>query len=67
MTIKKVKIIQTVEVSYEDFVDIDFKPPSNYFIRLATGDYLFYRSRDREAIQQQVNKDFDNRYQVRKV
>ena len=64
MTVKK-KEVQTVLVSYEDYVDVDFNPPSKYFIRLATGDYLYMKTNKRSVAQEYVNENYDNLYVIR--
>lgn len=45
-------------VSYAELIDIDFKPPSNFYIKDAMQNYIFYSSRDRQKVQQFVDDEF---------
>lgn len=45
-------------VSYAELTDIDFKPPSNFYIKDAMQNYIFYSSRDRQKVQQAVDDEF---------
>lgn len=56
------KQIESVIVSYEDYVDLEFVPPSKWYIRNATGDYEFVKVQKREKAQQ----FFDEKYGVGK-
>lgn len=56
------KIIESIIVSYEDFVDMDFNPPAKYYIRNANGDYEFLKGNKREVVQ----AFFDDKYGVGK-
>jgi len=50
--------IKTTIVSFEDFSDDDFTKPSNYYIRIATGDFYFIHTRDRLLAQQVIDDEF---------
>lgn len=54
----KQKDIQTILVTFEQFSEWDFLPTGSFFIRIASGDYLFYKSADRAKIQYQIDRDF---------
>lgn len=56
------KQIESVSVSYEDFVDLEFMPPSKWYIRNVIGDYEFVKVQKREKAQQ----FFDEKYGVGK-
>lgn len=58
MSEKSVKTIKTVVVTYEDFSQWDFIPVGSFYIRMATGDYLFLKTSDRKAAQTFVNNEF---------
>lgn len=58
MSEKSIKTVKTVVVSYEQFSEWDFLPPGSFYIRVATGDYLFLKTSDRKAAQQYVNNEF---------
>lgn len=64
MTSKK-KQLETVLVSYEDWCHPEFSPPSAYFIRIATGDFLFMKTNKRSIAQEFVNDNYDNLYVIR--
>lgn len=55
MTEQKKKVVKTVRVTFEEFTDYDFIPCGSFFIRDATGDYLFFKTSDRQAAQQESN------------
>ena len=52
------KQIETVVVTYEQFSDWEFNPPGSYFIRISTGDFIFYKTADRLKAQVQIDLDF---------
>lgn len=56
------KQIESVIISYEEFVDLEFTPPSKWYIRNAIGDYEFIKVQKREKAQQ----FFDEKYGVGK-
>ncbi len=43
---------KTTVISYSEFIDDDFKKPSNHYIKNAMGDFTFFHSRDRATCQQ---------------
>lgn len=43
--------IKTVVVTYEQFSDYLFNPPGSFFVRMATGDYMFFKSSNRAKCQ----------------
>ena len=63
MTTKN-KTPETKLVSYTTFNNADFKPPSRFFIRLATGDYLFIKCQ-RKAAENYVQEEFGGKYKLR--
>lgn len=52
------KQIETVVVTFEQFSDWEFNPPGSYFIRISTGDFIFYKIADRLRAQAQIDLDF---------
>lgn len=52
------KPIETIVVPYEQFSDYLFIPPGLFFIRIATGDFVFYKTSDRVKAQKQIDDDF---------
>ena len=50
--------IKTTVISFEDFSDDDFTKPSNYYVRMATGDFYFVHTRDRLTAQQVIDDEF---------
>lgn len=55
---KAEKPIESILVTYEQFSEWTFIPPGSFFIRIATGDYIFYKTASRQKAQQQANLDF---------
>lgn len=53
-----VKVIKTVVVKFEAFSEWDFVPPGSFYIRAASGDYLFLKTSDRQAAQAFVNTEY---------
>ena len=56
------KQVESIVVSYEDFVDLEFNPPSKWYVRNGSGDYEFVKLQRREKAQQ----FFDEKYGVGK-
>lgn len=56
------KQLESVIVNYENFIDLEFTPPSKWYIRNAIGDYEFVKVQKREKAQQ----FFDEKYGVGK-
>ncbi len=52
------KEIETKVVSMEEFCDMDFKSPSNFWIKNCLGEYCFFVTRDRIKAQQKCNEMF---------
>lgn len=52
------KVIKTVVVKFEKFSEWDFIPPGSFYIRPASGDYLFLKTSDRKAAQAFVNNEY---------
>lgn len=50
-------ILKTTVVSYDEFADIDFKPPSTYYIRDAQG-YVFIHTRGRDKAQEWADTQY---------
>lgn len=55
---EKVKVLNTVAVDYETFSEWDFIPPGSFFIRDASGWFIFLKTSDRKAAQDHVNKEY---------
>ena len=49
---------KTTVVSFENFSDDDFNKPSNYYVRMATGDFYFVHTRDRLTAQEVIDDEF---------
>lgn len=56
---KASKEMRTVTVTYEEFSDYEFTPPGSYYVRMATGDYLFVCTSDRNAAQAYFDAEFN--------
>lgn len=56
--VKKVKPLVTVVVKFDQFTDPDFIPPGSFYIRDASGDYLFIKTSDRKAAQDHADKEY---------
>ena len=57
--------MKTTTITLEEFNDDQFKRPSNFYIRIATGDSYFIHTRDRMAAQKLVDDEFGKgRYKV---
>ncbi len=54
----KVKQIETFSVSYLEFSELEFNPPSKWYIKNALGVYEFVKVQKREKAQEY----FDNKY-----
>ena len=54
----KEKQIETIIVEHKLFSEYDFIPPGSFYIRIATGDYVFYKTSDRAKAQAQIDLDF---------
>jgi hypothetical protein len=52
------KVIKTVVVKFEKFSEWDFIPPGSFYIRPASGDYLFLKTSDRKAAQEMINETY---------
>jgi len=62
---KKPKEIKVTVVSYEEFTDYEFQPPSSFLIMDSMQNYIFYHTRSRAAAQQKVDEEFGKgRYKV---
>lgn len=57
MSDKKPKEMKTITVTYEEFSDYEFTPPGSYYVRMATGDYLFVCTSDRKAAQVYIDTE----------
>jgi hypothetical protein len=61
----KVKPIVSVIVEYEEFTDYEFIPPGSFYIRAASGDYIFLKTSNRAAAQEHINNEYGKgRYTV---
>lgn len=52
------KKIKTVLIHFEAFSEWDFIAPGTFYIRMASGDYLFMKTSDRKSAQEYINKEF---------
>lgn len=55
---KKVKPMVTDIVKFEAFSAWDFIPPGSFYIRSASGDYLFLKTSDRLAAQKHIDTEY---------
>lgn len=56
MSEKKPKELKITIVSYEEFTDIDFSPPSTWFFCNALGEYIFIHTSKRNVAQEWVDE-----------
>ena len=56
MSEPKKKEVATVLVSYEEFIDYNFVHPGSFYVRMATGDFIFFKTSDRKEAQQEIVK-----------
>lgn len=62
---KKVKPIVSVIVKYDDFTAWDFVPVGSFYIRDATGNYIFLKTSNRVSAQEHINNEYGKgRYTV---
>ena len=47
-----------IYVSYKDATNLDFDPPTGYYIRDAMDNFVFIKSRSRKVAQQLVNTEY---------
>ena len=59
------KEIKTTLVTYEQFSDLDFTDPADYYIRLATGEYLYVHTKNRKIAQEFIDKEYGSHYTIR--
>lgn len=52
------KVIKTVVVEFEEFSEWDFIPPGSFYIRMASGDYLFLKTSNRSEAQAFINDEY---------
>lgn len=57
--------MRTTLVTFEQFSDLGFKDPSTYYIRLATGDYLYLHSNDRKKVVEYIEQEYGKQYAIR--
>ena len=50
--------LRTTTVNYDEFTSLDFVPPATYYIRIATGDYIFLHTSKRGTAQEWVDENF---------
>ncbi len=55
MSEPKKKEVATVLVSYEEFIDYNFVHPGSFYVRMATGDFIFFKTSDRKVAQQEID------------
>lgn len=52
------KAIRITTVDFLTFTSLEFKPPTSYYVRNASGEYLFFHTRDRHLAQMEVDSLF---------
>lgn len=66
MAEKKVKEVEVVIVSFNDYTSYDFQEPGTYFSVSAMQEYYFYKTSDRVAAQEKCDSLFGpNKYVVK--
>jgi len=55
-TIEKKKELKVTMVSFKEFSDIDFLPPSTFFYKNAMGDFAFIHTASRQVAQDYVDE-----------
>ena len=50
--------MKTTLVTYEQFSQLEFNHPANYYVRLATGEYLYVHSRSRDKCQEFIDNEY---------
>lgn len=64
---KKVKPVEVVVVSYEEYTDMDFVFPSKLMFRDALGQYIFIKTNKREVAVKYIQDNYDGVYSIREV
>lgn len=64
---KKVKPVEVVVVSYEEYTDMDFVFPSKLVFRDALGQYIFIKTNKREVAVKYIQDNYDGVYSIREV
>jgi hypothetical protein len=59
------KQLRTTLVTFEQFSDLDFNHPAVYYIKLATGDFLYFHTNDRKLVKEYIDKEYDGKYTIR--
>lgn len=49
---------EVIKVTFTEFTDGDFKPPSTYYFKCALGFFNFIKGRDRLALQSWVDEEY---------
>lgn len=63
--VSKLKLCETKVVEYEEYTDIDFREVSNFWIKNALNQRVYFMTRDRELAQLTANHAYgDNHYKV---
>lgn len=57
MTDKK-KELKIVVVTLEEFSDLHFTPPCNWYFRDALGQYIFVSTKKREVVQEYIDENY---------
>lgn len=52
------KGIKITIVPYDQYVDMEFIPPARFFIKMASGDFMFFHSADRAKVQEKIDEIF---------
>ena len=64
---KKVKPVEVVAVSYEEYTDLNFVFPSKLMFRDAMGQYIFIKTNKREVAVKYIQDNYGGAYSVREV
>lgn len=57
--------VRITVVTFEEFSDYQFEPPATFFIKNASGDYIFIHTRDRAKAQAWIDTEYGpGRYRV---
>lgn len=57
--------VRVTVVDFDLFSDIDFIPPATFYIRNASGDYVFVHTRSRDKAQAWIDENYgEGRYKV---
>lgn len=64
---KKVKPVETMTATYEQYTDLDFIFPSRFMFRDAMGNYVFILTNKREVAVKYIQDNYGGAYSVREI